>query len=242
MKNTGSRTWVRAAIGMAALAAFGIAGCNSAEAKKKKPPVAAPAPPPAPVIPPRPYPPMGASPNFVSPPIGADGFYRSPVRGVSPAQTVWNLRAAYNVAALNCNATQFPTMIEGYRAFLRVHARGLAAANRASDAEYRARHGARFIAPREKYLTEVYNHFALPPTVPDFCNALQGLAQEAQTIPAAQLEAFAGRSMVRIEAVFDNFYRSMDQYRVELAAWNAKYAAPAPATVPVAVSGPARAQ
>ena len=101
---------------------------------------------------------------------------------------------------------------------------------------------ARFIAPREKYLTEVYNHFALPPTVPDFCNAVQLLSHEAQTIPAAQLEAFAGRSMTSIEAVFDNFYRAMDQYRVDLAAWNAKYATPALAPAPVVVSGPARAQ
>ncbi len=241
MKNMGTRRWVRAAMAIAGVAVLGTAGLESAQAGKRKPVPPPPAPVAVVVIPPRPMPPGGASPNFMPPPFGADGQYRSPVRGVSPAQTVWNFRAAYNVAALNCNQMQYPSMIEGYRAFLRVHTRGLTAANRTSDAEYRARYGARFIAPREKYLTEVYNHFALPPTVPDFCNAVQLLSQEAQTVPAAQLEAFAMRAMPRIETVFDNFYRAMEQYRADLAAWNVRYV-PAVATPAVVTSGPARAQ
>ena len=132
--------------------------------------------------------------------------------------------------------------IDSYRAFLRTHARGLTAANRAVDGEFRARYGARFVAPREKYMTEVYNHFALPMTVTDFCRAVAVVSTEAQTVPVAQLQAFAARSLPSIEIVFDDFYKRYEQWRIDAAAWDARYAPrqyvppvapPAPTPVPV---------
>ena len=222
--------------GLAALAACG------------SPPEPLPPPPPPPsrpvaVIPPRPTPPNGAAPNLAVPPRDATGLYQSVNRGITPAQTVWNLRSAFNVAALNCNRTDFPTITDGHRTFLRVHARGLTAANRAVDAEFRARYGARFVAPREKYMTEVYNHFALPMTVNDFCKAMMIVSNEAATVPPAQLQAFATRSLPNIEIVFDDFYKRYEQYRIDVAAWDARYGPRlAPAPVPMSAPVPARRQ
>lgn len=211
-----------------------------ASARRRPPPPPPPPPPPlVVVIPYRPIAPNSASPNFQPPLRGPDGLYKSVNRNITNAQALWNLRSAYNVAALNCGSVNYPTMIDGYRAFLRANARSLTAANRKIDAEFRAQYGARFIPPRERYMTEVYNHFALPMTLVDFCNAVLAVgrdgalatSQTTQPITYAQLEAFAVRSLPNIEIVFDDFYRRYEQWRVDAAAWDARYA-PKPLFVP----------
>ena len=72
-------------------------------------------------------------------------------------------------------------------------------------------------------MTGVYNHFALPPTQPGFCAAVMAVGREARTIRSADLGNFAMRSLPSIEVVFDDFYRRYDQYRANLAAWEARY-------------------
>ncbi len=215
----------RAIIALSGAIALSLLAGGMAEAKRRPPPPPPP-PPPVVVIPYRPIPPNSASPNYQPPPRGLDGLYRSVNRGISPAQTVWNFRSAYNVAALSCNRTEFPTITDGYRAFLRTHARALTAANRGVDTEFRARHGARFVAPREKYMTEVYNHFALPMTMTDFCKAVLTVSQDVQPVTAIQLNAFAARSLPNLQIVFDDFYRRFDQWKIDAAAWDAQYARP----------------
>ena len=132
MVGTGLNKGVRLALVMAvALTAA------AADAKKKK--VTTPPPPPPPTtmkvyVPYKPYPPEYASPNMAVPPLGADGLRTSVNRGISPAQTLWNFRSAYNVAALSCNGAKYATIVPGYRAFLRANAKVLTGANRTVDA------------------------------------------------------------------------------------------------------------
>ncbi|WP_432787652.1 hypothetical protein [Novosphingobium rhizosphaerae] len=112
-------------------------------------------------------------------------------------------------------------------------------ANKTVDQEFKAKFGAQFIAPREQYMTAVYNHFALPPTMNDFCDATLAVARDAATLPPAELEAFAVRSLPNIEIVFDAFYRRYDQYRTDLAIWRAQYGNAEPGTrlvIPVVAS------
>lgn len=238
MKNKRSRNWARAAVTVAGVVTLTVLASTSADARRKRPAPLPPPPPPPPVvvIPYRPIPPNNASPNFQSPVRAADGLYPSVNRKITPAQTVWNLRSGYNVAALNCSKAEYPAMIDNYRAFLRTHARVLTAANRKVDAEFRASYGARFIAPREKYMTAVYNHFALPMTLNDFCKAVHAISAEAFTVPSVQLEAFAARNMPNLEIVFDDFYNRYEQWRIDVAAWDALYA-PKPIIAPVLQAG-----
>jgi hypothetical protein len=221
-----------------------VAFATDADARRKRPaPPPPPPPPPVVVIPYRPIAPNGASINYQVPPKGPDGLYRSVNRGISPMQTVWNFRSAYNVAALNCSRTEFPAMIDNYRAFLRTHARALTAANRAVDAEWRGKYGARFVAPREKYMTEVYNSFALPMTVTDFCKAVEAVSRDAQPTTPVQLTAFAQRSLPNLQIVFDDFNRRYEQWKIDAAEWDARYApraviVPASMPAPTPTSGP----
>ena len=218
--------------GTALATAFLLTACGGS-----KPPVVAlpPAPPPM-VIPPQPAPPRGASPNFQPPRVDGFGVRQTINTAISPAQTTWNLRSAYNVAALNCLDAKHGQIVVNYRAFLKTHARKLTAVNKAVDNEFKAKYGSRFIAPREAYMTQVYNFYALPPVLATFCDASLQMSTEIAALPQDQLDAYAARELPAINAVFEAFFRSYDQYKVDLASWQSRYAGPQQVTP---ISGPA---
>ena len=223
-----------------------VAGELAAKPKKVPPPPPPPPPPPVIVyIPPRPTPPLGASPLFKVPPLNPTGVRPSINTGIGPLQTVWNLRSAYNVAALDCLRPEHAEILVGYKRFLKIYKVGLLKANRAVDADYRKRFGTAFIRPREAYMTQVYNYYAFPPTLPNFCDAALAMARESMTLKPAGLTAFAARYVPQFDMIYENFYRSYDQYKADAAAWDAKYApvavVPAPVTVapgPITIAPP----
>jgi hypothetical protein len=106
------------------------------------------------------------------------------------------------------------------------------------NTEFRKRYGASFVRPREKYMTQVYNYYAFPPTLNNFCDAALAVALESKTVKPAGLTAFAVKSLATLDKVFDTFYLSFEQYRADAAAWDAKYA---PKPVPLVTPAPAAA-
>ena len=211
---------------LTASAVLGV-GLVAACGPKSTPPPPPPPPPPKPVvvIPPKPYPPNNAAGNMVIPALASDGLYQSVNRGISPAQTTWNLRSGYNVAALSCQGAARDEITANYKLYLKRHAKALLAANRKVDAEWKAKYGTRFVAEREKYMTNVYNHFALPPTLDAFCRAALAMSRDEKLIKVGELDAFSARSLPNLEIVYDDFYRRYAQYRTDLDAWNSKYGA-----------------
>ena len=214
MKYRSGKSIIAAAVGSAVAL---LAGCSA-----PLPPQAV-APPPRVVIPPRPYPPMGAAPNLMIPVKGIDGIRRTVNTGLGSAQTVWNLRSAYNVAALSCQDVKYIPVLEGYKAFLKTHAKKLALVNKDLDAQFKADHGKTYIRVRETYNTQVYNYFAQPPTLHAFCDASLALSTQIAPVASKDLELFASTGLPQLETVFQEFYNSYDQYRVDLAAWEARY-------------------
>lgn len=210
-------------IGAATLAAGLVSACGP---KSAPPPPPAPPPAPAPVvyIPPRPLPPLGASAGLFVPAVGIDGVRQTVNAKLTPAQTIWNVRSAYNVAALNCLKAEHADILINYKVFLKAQAKGLKAANSAVDADFRKRYGAAFIRPREAYMTQVYNYYAYPATLQNFCDAATVVARDSKTVKPAELAAFSARSMTVFETVFETFFRTFEQYRADVAAWDAKYA------------------
>ncbi|NBC36857.1 hypothetical protein GTZ99_09835 [Novosphingobium sp. FSY-8] len=220
------RKWRLAVVaGLAAL----TAACG-----EEKPVVVPPPPPPPPVviIPPRPTPPAGLPGDLAIPMVGADGVRRTILVDSQGDQRVWNLRAAFNVAALNCTAPAYAEIVPAYRTFLKRHGKALDQANRGVDALFKQKYGAGFIRPRETYMTQVYNYFAYPPTMGHFCNSALTMARESvSVVKPADLPAFSERSFGQFIAVYEQFYRAYDAYRAELAAWEAKYGPAASAPV-----------
>ena len=170
--------------------------------------------------------PRAPTPNFAMPQMGADGLFVSINRGIAPAQITWSLRSAYNVAALNCQEPARTEITNGYGVFLKAHARRLRLVNSGVDGVFRQQYGSAFLAPREKYITELYNHYAFPPTLPAFCETLLQVSREAQLVKPADLDAFAARSLPVIEKVFDDFLLRYATYRADLQAWEAQYGTP----------------
>ena len=194
-----------------------------------KPPAPPPPPPPAPppakvvVIPPRPQPPLGVAGRVPLPEKGPDGVRHTILVDSANAQLVWNLRSAYNVAALDCTGPRFAELPDRYRAFLKTHAKALAQANAGVDANFKAQYGKGYIAQRETYMTKVYNYFAYPPTLPNFCESALAMSREGGTIAPRDLGEFSKRSFAQFRKVYEDFYEAYAAYQVALANWEAQY-------------------
>jgi hypothetical protein len=168
---------------------------------------------------------MGAPADMVIPTAQLDGSRITVNSGLSTAQTVWNFRSAYNVAALNCLEPEHVAILPGYSDFLKTHAKTLKAVNSDLEKSFKAEHGPGYIKVRESYQTQVYNFFALPPVVPALCDEVLEISQALATVEPGQLESFALGGLARIDDVYQQFYTSYDQYKADLAAWEERYGA-----------------
>ena len=206
---------IRALLAGTALAA--IAACTA------PPP---PPPPPAPVaIPSRPQPPGGASPSFTVPPRDMYGIRQTVNTNLSGVEKSWNMRSAFTVAALNCLNPQHAAILPAYKSFIETHKAGLARINRSVEQEWREKTGSGYQRARDTYTTQVYNYFAMPPILPRFCDVMTEIAIQSQSVTPVDLDVFAQNSLARIETVFEGYFTDFEQYRIDLAAWDAQYGA-----------------
>ena len=213
---TGFNKWRSLGAGAVLAAMVALSGCAT-------PPPPPPPPPKVVVVPPKPYPPLGAPDNMTTPPVDANGVRQTINTGLSEAQTTWTLRSAYNVAALNCTKPEHAGILAGYRDYLKAQDKKLSAVNKTLDKEYRERAGSSYIKTREAYMTQVYNYFALPPTLPLFCDAVLTMSQDLKTVKSADLDSASAVNLSRLDQVFKDFYTGYDQYKADLAAWQARY-------------------
>lgn len=157
------------------------------------------------------------------PMVGPDGTRQTVNANLSTAQTTWNLRSALNVAALNCVEPQYDGLVDRYGSFLKNNSRKLSATNRALEKEFRQKYGPTFRNVQDSYMTQVYNYFALPPALDNFCDVAMSVSAELPQVADGDLDSFAARAMPRIEGVFEDFFSAYEKYRVDLAAWNQQY-------------------
>jgi hypothetical protein len=217
-----------------AMLPLALAGC----AKKTVVAEAPPPPPPPPVERPMPRPPLSAATSLTLPVPGPDGAYPTPNRNLSPIATAWHVRAALNVAVLQCAKAGEPMEVQ-YNAFLATHKGSLAKAHDGLKAEYRKAHGAAWQDRFDDDMTRLYNFYAQPPARAAFCAAAAPLVAAASTTPAAGLDGFAAPALAALDVPFTDFYRAYAAYRTDLAAWQADRTAPSPVqlasvqTVPV---------
>ncbi len=198
-----------------------LAGCAT-------PPPPPPPPPPAPTptptpVPARPQAPEGAHYNMPVPPIDAYGVRQTVNANLTSAQTVWNFRSAMNVAALNCLRPGDEPILDAYKDLLKSFARPLSATNRALDDEFRKKYGSAFHSVRDQYMTQVYNYFALPPVLGDFCDEALQISQTYLQARPDNLDVFAASALPQLEARFVHFFGDYERWRTEVAAWDAQY-------------------
>jgi hypothetical protein len=183
-----------------------------------------------------PLPPAGASATMRIPLLGPDGVRATPNRGLSPDETIWNLRSAINVAALNCRGPIWDELTANYNKLIGVHKVKLAAATKAVDKEYTVRYpGQNALRVRDTKSTDLYNYFALPPIKQEFCDTSLAKTRELLVLPTASLQQYSIGALADIDGIFIRFFDAYAQYERDLADWNQRYAprlSPSPTPVP----------
>ena len=182
------------------------------------------------VIPPRPTMPADLASAPIMPAMNADGSYATLNHGVSPDEAVWHVRSALNVAALGCRGPQEAGIIANYNALLKAQKAPLAKANAAEIVAYRARHGGDWQTEQDMHMTRLYNFFAQPAAQQRFCEAAIAVGAQAVTVSPDAFQAFAVTALATLEQPFTDVYRSYDNYRHQLAAWDARYGTQPPGT------------
>jgi len=160
------------------------------------------------------------------PAVGVDGIRQTVNYNISSAQKIWNLRSALNVAALNCRDPEHTAILPAYASLLSRNKRALTAVNKEVTREFKDRYGSQGQNAQDNYMTQVYNYFALPPAQSQFCNVATRIAGESMQVAPDDLASFAARSLPSLEAVFEDFYRAFEQYRVDVTLWDARYGTP----------------
>ena len=210
-----------------------VVGSAVLAACAKPAPLPPPPPPPPPLarvveaVPYRPLPPGGAHYVMDIPARGPDGRRQTVNANLTDDQLVWNLRSAWNVAALNCLAPEYEPILDGYRAFLTGNARKLTAVNDRIEKTYTSRFRVRrdAIVARDGYTTQVYNFFALPAARGGFCRAALDMANRALLAPPTDPLAFAQANFDGLLAPFDQFFVEDEAYQVASNDWDAKWGA-----------------
>lgn len=197
-----------------------LAACTKAVAPPPPPP---PPPPVQIVIPSRPTPPLGATPGMIIPRKVGMGARQTVNAFITPTQATWNVRSAFNVAALNCLGPQYQPILTNYQTFLTRFKAPLATANRTVSREFAAQYGREGRAAEDAYLTKVYNYFSMPQVQTPFCDRVLGLSGQVHTVAPADLNTFTAAALPSIEEVFEQFFTAYERYEQELAAWEAKY-------------------
>jgi hypothetical protein len=191
-------------------------------------PVAPPPPPPPPVVetvPIRPLPPAGASYFMNIPPRDGNGGRITVNSNLSDDQLVWNLRSAWNVAALNCLGSHYDPILQGYSAFLRNNVRSLRAVNDRIEKSYSDRFRVRrdYMVARDGDTTRVYNFFSLPMARTGFCMTALEMAERYLADSAAQPLPFAQANFAVLLTPFNRFYDDYEAYQAASAEWDAKW-------------------
>ncbi|WP_426165804.1 hypothetical protein [Sandarakinorhabdus sp. DWP1-3-1] len=162
-----------------------LAAPKKSPAKASRPTVkpAAKPPVPVPVEPPKP---MG----FMVPKVVV---LRNPTPVETEANAVWNVRAALNVAALQCQFSPFLSTVKNYNDLLRHHGEELTRAQATMVAHFRRYDGARAANSFDQYTTRTYNSYSTLDAQYKFCEAAGRVGREALAIPRGKLGAAALR-------------------------------------------------
>lgn len=109
------------------------------------------------------------------------------------AHAVWTLRAALNVAALQCQYSPFLRTIKNYNEFLRHHGQELRQAQTIMMGHFRRYDRARALNTFDQYTTKTYNSFSTLDAQYSFCEAVGVIGREVLRLPRNTLAAAAPR-------------------------------------------------
>jgi hypothetical protein len=144
---------------------------------------------------------------FATPALAQD-FATPPAATVSsdttltPAETVWHMRAALNVAALGCRGADGDETVQLYNTMLQSDASPLAEASAGTDRAYKARFASHWQDAEDSAMTRLYNAFASTRAHEAFCATAHDVLREVGTVEPSDFANFAAVALRRLEAPF----------------------------------------
>jgi hypothetical protein len=139
-----------------------------------------------------------ATPKVAAPSRVADRPVASINRGLTPAETLWHLRAGLNVAAISCRGSR--TVAPAYNRMLGQHRAALAIAASSEQARFGA--GAANVKQNDRHQTQLYNFFAGPRGQAGLCRSAASVLARINAMNGAQLNQAAPRALAEVEAPF----------------------------------------
>lgn len=118
------------------------------------------------------------------------------------AHALWNLRAAVNVGALQCQFSPFLRLVPRYNALIKQHSAELGAAY-AMLQKYFTRRGKAGMADFDRYLTRVNQSYATLDAQIAFCGAVADAAYVVVSQPIGKLAPVAAPQLAAVRASFE---------------------------------------
>ncbi|MGI4877437.1 MAG: hypothetical protein ACRYG4_08115 [Janthinobacterium lividum] len=150
-----------------------------------------------------------AKPEPVEPaPVRVPGSMMNPLavklRPTTPAEAqanaVWNVRAALNIAALQCQFSPFLATVRNYNDLLRQHSDELDRARQTMVAHFRRYDGARAQNSFDQYTSRTYNSYSTLDAQLSFCEGAAAVGREALTVKKGALGTVALRLSDQVRA------------------------------------------
>ncbi len=129
-------------------------------------------------------------------PVDSPSFAAPIAAHETAAHKIWSVRAALNVAALQCQFSPFLGSVRTYNQFLQHHDSELKNAHDLLMTRFRKDHGARQgMQLFDRYLTRTYNGFSALDAQRSFCNAAAQVGRQALFLRKGQFQTFADTAL-----------------------------------------------
>ena len=137
------------------------------------------------------------------------------------AHLLWNLRAGLNVAALQCQFSDYLRAVPNYNGLLAHHSVELAAAYTALNNYYKRTLGAKGQKAFDDYSTITYNNWSAAQAQQIFCQTATNITKTALAAPKGQLYPVAQARLRELRHALVPAYEPRPAYRPYLIRFNA---------------------
>jgi hypothetical protein len=148
-----------------------------------------------------------AAPAVEQPRVPPGGFMvpkevvlKNPTPAEREANAVWNIRAALNVAALQCQFSPFLRTVKTYNSFLQAHSEELSRAQATMIDHFKRTGGAKAQTNFDMYTTRTYNSYSTLDAQYAFCEAAGIVGRRALSVPKGKLGEVALANYPQIRA------------------------------------------
>ncbi len=118
------------------------------------------------------------------------------------AESLWKMRAALNVGALQCQFDPLLKTVANFNEIAKLHRSELDKSRATMENRYRRLYGKGGLGAFDRYNTKIWNGFSSVTAQVPFCNKVSEVGAAALATPSGDLALLANVKLPEIEAVF----------------------------------------